>query len=104
MLLRNGAMAARSNISRIEDKQVKYRNRWRANVQRKTGESNALTFLMKTHSGQDYIARPGTGFRGGIGPALGFMGLRPGAGPRRALLTWFAELDLGRPICGGGAI
>jgi hypothetical protein len=48
---------------------------------------------------------PGTGLRG-MGPALelGFMGLGPGAGARRWLLTWFAEFDLGRPICGGGAI
>lgn len=47
---------------------------------------------------------PGTGLRG-MGPALefGFMGLGPGAGPRR-WLTWLAEFDLGRPISGGGAI
>ena len=54
---------------------------------------------------------PGTGFREGIGPApglmgpaLGFIGLSAGAGPRRMLPAWFAEFALGRPICGGGAI
>jgi hypothetical protein len=52
------------------------------------------------------MAMPGTGFRDGIGPALGlgFMGLGPGAGPRRMLPAWLAELDRGRPISGGGAI
>jgi hypothetical protein len=68
------------------------------------------SFLMKAtlsrQGGGIYIAMPGTGFRDGMGPtaALGFMGLGPGAGPRRALPAWFAELDLGRPIWGGGAI
>ena len=47
---------------------------------------------------------PGTGLREGKAFELGFMGLGPGAGARRWLLTWFAEFDLGRPICGGGAI
>jgi hypothetical protein len=61
----------------------------------------------QTQPGQQiYMAMPGTGFRNGMGPtaALGFMGLGPGAGPRLALPAWFAELDLGRPIWGGGAI
>jgi hypothetical protein len=61
----------------------------------------------ETQPGQQiYMAMPGTGFRNGMGPtaALGFMGLGPGAGPRLALPAWFAELDLGRPIWGGGAI
>jgi hypothetical protein len=54
------------------------------------------------------MAIPGTGFRLGMGRgplgemALGFMGLGPGAGPRRGLPAWLAELDRGRPpICGG---
>jgi hypothetical protein len=69
------------------------------------GESNALTFLMKTLGQVAQMAMPGTGFRVGMGPAaLGFMGLGPGAGPRLMLPTWFAEFALGRPICGGGAI
>jgi hypothetical protein len=62
-------------------------------------------------STQAHMAMPGTGFRLGIGPepseitALGFMGLGPGAGPRRGLPAWLAELDRGRPpIWGGGAI
>jgi hypothetical protein len=68
-------------------------------------ESIALTFLMKTQGQVAQMAMPGTGFRAGTGSAaLGFIGLGPGAGPRRMLPTWFAELALGRPICGGGAI
>jgi hypothetical protein len=72
------------------------------------------TFLIKApslRSTRGYIAIPGTGFRAGMGTgplgvmALGFMGLGPGAGPRRALPAWLAELDRGRPpIWGGGAI
>jgi hypothetical protein len=56
---------------------------------------------------ETYNACPGTGFREGTAPTigeLGFMGLGPGAGPRRAPMAWFAEFDLGRPIWEGGAI
>lgn len=73
--------------------------------------------IIKGHTSQDhilmsslcetYIAIPGTGFREGTAPTtgvLGFMGLGPGAGPRRGALAWFAEFDLGRPIWDGGAI
>jgi len=78
-------------------------------------QETAQTFLIKAPSLESnfliYIAIPGTGFRAGIGTgplgvmALGFMGLGPGAGPRRGLPAWLAELDRGRPpIWGGGAI
>jgi len=84
-------------------KKILKRSRNRSNVPHKSTslESNILV----------YIAIPGTGFRAGIGTgplgvmALGFMGLGPGAGPRRGLPAWLAELDRGRPpIWGGGAI
>jgi hypothetical protein len=63
------------------------------------GEEWTLAFLMN-----HYNAIPGIGFLGGIGEtAFGFMGLGPGAGARRAL-TWLAEFERGRPICGGGML
>lgn len=56
------------------------------------------------HEKKHYNAWPGTGFLDGIGIlTLGFMRLGPGGEARRAM-TWLAEFDRGRPICGGGAI
>jgi hypothetical protein len=96
-----------ASTSKEKDKQVGIRNLHRSKNKHK-GNVKALLFdvsssRLKT-SQRAYMAMPGTGFREGMGPALGFMGLGPGAGPRRMLPTWFAEFDLGRPICGGGAI
>jgi hypothetical protein len=72
---------------------------------KKSSQETAQTFLIKApglRSTRGYIAIPGTGFRAGMGTgplgvmALGFMGLGPGAGPRRGLPAWLA-FGVGEP-------
>jgi hypothetical protein len=89
--------------ARIEVKSIKLRtDKYRRSPT--VGNSTKKQTKVKCHDRavahqRRYNAMPGMGFRTGICKgALGFMGLGPGGGPRRAV--WLAEFERGRPICG----